>query len=747
MNTMVGANQPADPADLADLGRQQTAIDRLLMAEGAGHVVHDLPARADGRNVALASRPWRLDPIPYVITTEEFAWIEEAVARRMAMLEAILDDLHGERSLVADGQIDPAILWGSADYRLAAVGAAERRGQKRWLSTYAVDVVRRADGAWFAIADLVDTSVGVGYMLLDRRVHEQVVEPSTEPVRSLEPSLHQLRKALVDTTDVVGPRVVMLTSGIDHPAYVEHAYMATQLGFNVVEGADLVVRDHCLWLQTLGGLERVDVLHRQIGDRQLDPLETNTYGAAGIPAVLLADEKSALAITNAHGCGVVQDPALLGSWDRLGEALTGEAPWLTMTSPQLAAGSTRIDDLLGAPAERVRCFVDGQIVDQPIVVRFHALASDDGITVVPGGNGRVIEAHDDPTRPTPCRAKDVWVLGAEPAATRPAAVSAPQVDFITSVPTRAADSLYWMGRASERSEVVARAARVVAAVPPTATAVGASLGPSPAMRLLADLVGASDDWTGGETTAGALRRRAVAGAAASLEFHIGSMLAEAASVREFLSTTTGRVLGELVMTRSRLSDHPVDVDVLDSLLFQLSAFGGLWSESVVRGPAWYFGDFAKRYERTVVALIGAAAASATAADASLSDADRRRGLESVLAANDSLVAYRRRHRSDVELDAVLRLLLHDDRNPRSAAASIAGLTRNATAIGWNAGLDRIETIGDDIAAIEPAMPSTVFDEIVDRLHTLAAELTSTRLVAPPHATPVRPRTVDPGAVA
>lgn len=739
MSTTLG-----DTADPAELGRQQLAIDRLLMSEGAGHIVHDLPARADGRNVALTSRPWRLDPLPYVITSDEFGWIEEAVTRRMSMLESLLVDLYGERQLVADGSIDPTALWGSAGYRLAAVGAAQRRGQKRWLSTYAVDVVRRADGVWFAIADLADTPVGLGYTLLDRKVLEQVVDPPTDAVRSLEPALQRMRKALVDSTDVAGPRVVVLTSGIDHPAYVEHAYVATQLGFNVVEGPDLVVRDHQLWLQTLGGLERVDVLYRRIADRQLDPLETNTYGAAGIPAVLLADEKSSLSIANSHGCGVIEDPSLLGLWDRVGASLTGEESWLEMRSPHLSRGSTRIDDLLGAPAERVPCLVDGVIVEHPLVLRFHAVADDDGITVIPGGNGRVIEPHDDPTRPTPCRAKDMWVLGVEPVSTLTTpSISAPQVDFITSVPTRAADSLYWLGRASERAEVVARAARVVAAAQPAGT------GPiqTPAMRLLADLIGADPAWAANARTGVDLRREAVVAAVGSLEFHIGSMLAESASVREFLSTTTGRVLGELVVSRSALGDHPGDVDAIDTLLFQLSAFAGLWSESVVRGPAWYFGDFAKRYERTVVALTSAAAAASAAGDHALTGPDRRRGLESVLAANDSLVAYRRRHRSDVELDAVLRLLLHDDRNPRSAAASVAGLTRNATAIGWNAGLDRLAAVGADIEAIDPSTPGDVLRSIITRLHDLAAELTSTRLVAPPHPTLVRPRLVDPGAVA
>ena len=735
-----------DQLDPAELARRQVAIDRLLMAEGAGHIVHDLPTRADGRTVGLASRPWRLDPTPYVVNADDFVWLEGAVSRRMAMLEALLDDVYGERRVVADGLVDPSVLWGSQAYRLAAVGAAERRGQKRWLSNYSVDVVRRADGVWIAIADHTDTPAGFGYTLLDRSVITQVDDGGSEPPRPLEPSLQLVRRALVDSTDVEGPRVVMLTSGIDHPAYVDHSYLATQLGFNVVEGPDLVVRDHELWLQTLGGLERIDVLYRRITDRGLDPLETNAFGSAGIPAVLLVDETSTLAITNAHGSGVLEDPSLVPLWDRVGGELVGEDPWLTMTSPRAARGSTRIDDLLGAPAERVPCLVDGRVVEQPVVLRLHAVATDDGIFVIPGGNGRVIEPFDDPSRPTPCRAKDVWVLGQPTVLRMEEAISAPQVDFITSVPTRAADSLYWLGRASERAEVVARATRVVAAAPPSSPGAG----PTPAMRLLASLIGEDDFLApGGHGGPGRLplRRAAATAGATSIEFHVGSMLAESASVREFLSTTTGRVLGEMVITRRRLVDEPTDVDALDALLLQLSAFAGLWSESVVRGPAWYFGDFAKRYERCVVALTSAAIASATAADASLSDPDRRRGLESVLAANDSLVAYRRRHRSDVELGAVLNLLLHDERNPRSASASIAGLVRNATAIGWNAGIDRISSLGDVVDGVGPSTPASVLEDVETRLHALAAELTSTRLVAPPHPTLVRPRLVDPGAVA
>ena len=743
----VDANEPTDPIEL---GIRQGAIDRLLMAEGAGHIVHDLPVRSDGRSVGLASRPWRLDPLPYVVTADEFTWIEGAVTRRMQMLEALLGDLYGDRRLVADGVIDPALLWSSPAYRLSAVGAASRRHQQRWLSSYAVDLVRTADGVWFAIADHTDTPAGLGYTLLDRSVLTQVADIGADLPRTIDSALALTRRALIDTTTIEGPRVVVLTSGIDHPAYVDHSYLATQLGFNIVEGPDLVVRDGVLWLQTLGGLEQVDVLHRRIVDRQLDPLETNTYGAAGIPAVLLADDAGTLTMGNAHGTGVIEDASLLGLWDRAGTELTGEEPWLRLRSPRLALGATRIDDVLGRPAERVPCLADGRIVDQPIVLRFHAVATADGIAVIPGGNGRIIEAHDDPTLPTPARAKDIWVLGDDVA---PALVaeprSAPQVDFITSVPTRAAHSLFWLCRASERAEAVARSMRVIASAPPLAAWSGR---PTPAMELLASLTGTealatefATEPDGVDLTAA--RKAAVGAAAASLEFHIGSMLAESASVREFLSTTTGRVLGEMVDSRRRLTERPDDVDALDAILFQLSAFAGLWSESVVRGPAWYFGDFAKRYERALVAITSATVATRVAVDSTLNDMARRRGLEAVLGANDSLVAYRRRHRSDVELDAVLALVLHDRRNPRSAAASIAGMVRNASAIGWTAGIARLEAVAVDLDGIGQETSNSQLDDATGRLHALATELTATRLVAPPHPTLVRSSLVDPGAVA
>jgi uncharacterized circularly permuted ATP-grasp superfamily protein len=143
-----------------ELDRRQKLLDRLLSAEGAGHVIHDLPIRADGRVVALESRPWRVDPLPYVLTSDEFSWLAGAVAERMRGAEAILSDLYGDRRLVGERIIDPARMWATDRYRLAAVG---HRAPRRWLTSFSVDVVRDSTGYWYCIADHTDAPTGLGY--------------------------------------------------------------------------------------------------------------------------------------------------------------------------------------------------------------------------------------------------------------------------------------------------------------------------------------------------------------------------------------------------------------------------------------------------------------------------------------------------------------------------------------------------------------------------------------------------------
>ena len=702
-------------APLAELCARRDVVDGLLIAEGAGHVVHDLPLRADGRAVSLESRPWRLDPIPYVIDPADFDVLEAAVRARMVAAEAIIDDLYGARRLIRERVVPPAALWGTRRYRTAAVG----RRPVRWLTTYALDVVRDTAGSWHAVQELTDAPSGLGYAVMNRAVMNRVVHRNGVP-RSLRGALVLIRRGLADSSPVEGPRVVTFTGGIDHASYVEHSYLATQLGFNLVEGADLVVRQRRLWLRTLAGLEPIDVVHRRLEDEFVDPLDVATVGVAGVPSILLAASAGNVSLANAYGSGVLEEPELAPFWDNAAEVLTGHRPTLPLPAAAPTGGPLGgVDASIGAVAERVPRLDGDVVVEQPLIVRLHAVATTEGIHVVAGGTGRVLASGDDPRRPTPCVAKDVWVLGPD-VSVAVAPPLAPQVDLIASVPTRAADSLFWLGRAAERAEALARALRVVLSVSPS--------GREARGDLLVDLLETLTPPHPADSAASVEGR--IASSTADLVRQIGSVLAEASSVREFLSATTGRVLAEMVDARNRLQDPVAEVDTLDEVLLQLSAFSGLWSESVVRGPAWYYGDFARRMERAITALSTTAMAVRRATDGGhpITDPFGRYALEYVLATNDSLVAYRRRHRSDIEAATVIALLVLDERNPRSAAASLVAMREDVGQIGWDVGTTALDAL---VSSLPARRDATAMHEAVDEVRSLAARLSAARLAVPP----------------
>jgi uncharacterized alpha-E superfamily protein len=214
---------------------------------------------------------------------------------------------------------------------------------------------------------------------------------------------------------------------------------------------------------------------------------------------------------------------------------------------------------------------------------------------------------------------------------------------------------------------------------------------------------------------------------------IGSLLTEATTVREFLSVTTGRVLSHLAELRSALQQHLTLVDDLDAVLADFAALAGLWQESTVRGPAWRIGDTGRRLERCLVVLDLIDGVFdprfATAGDSAANAEVEAAAVEVLLAANDSLVAYRRRYRSDVELDAALTLLVRDESNPRSLAASIERLTRHAG--------DGEAALGDVFVDRTRAALALPIDELVPEMRAAVVEA-GDRIVTRWFSTPVNP---------
>lgn len=751
-------------AGLSDLHARQADHDRLLAAEGAGHIVHDLPLRTDGRMVALESRPWRLDPIPLVIDGDEFVALSDAAIARMQMLEAILADLYGDRTLLSDAVVDPVALWGSPKYRLAAFGT---RPHRRWLTNYAVEVVRDSDGQWRVIRDLTDAPSGVGYALLGRmvsgRVHRDVISrlQAGRALRSLDPFADRLRDGLADVAATKNPRIVVLSGGVDHPSYVEQSYLATRLGLNLAEGADLVVRQRRVWMRSLAGLEPVDVLFRRLEDDRVDPMEVNAEGSVGVPGLLLAARSRGVSLANAHGSGVIEDPTLGEYWDAAGAWLTGrgsdyQGVWPLQHLPE--------SERAGMSWMTSPSFDGSQRVDRAVVLRLHLVASDKGIDVLQGGSARVLAEGDDPRVPTLATAKDVWIVGgtvAPPAVRRRDPL--PQVDLVASVPTRAAEALFWAGRAMERAELIARAMEVV--LDRTSGLIDAEVAEpwvANGLDMLGSIAGVS-----GRVDPGANDRAGATFALAveALNNQLGSFLAEASSVREFFSVTAGRMLARLADSRAQLrwivatddtsSSSVVDIARIDgrhleSILVDLASLVGLWNESVVHGPAWRFGEVGRRLERAfgvvdgvrgAFGLLGSASVAgapwaATAGMPALDDGldfQRQRVVELVLAANESLVAYRRRHRSDVEFETAVHLVIAEVHNPRAVASAIREVRHQADRLGWVTGFKSATTLLDSLeraefGSVESA--AAVLSDVFEKCDLLARDVVGSYLSAP-----------------
>ena len=405
--------------DAGQLGAWQAQVDRLLVAEGAGHLVHDLPVRADGRVATIASRPWRLDPIPVVIDTETFQWLSSAVIERMDALEEVLGDLYGARQLVRDGVVPADLL--ALERPLPAGGGRSLRRP----GALADDVRRRhrarpptASGG--SCRTSPTRRPGIGYALLDRSVMSRTSAEllATSGIASLARFPGQLRRALAASSPAPSPRTVLFSGGIDHPSYIDHSYLAVQLGVHLVEGADLVVRQGRLWLRTLDGLEPIDVVYRRLEDptsiRSRPVRSAHRRGRDPGPAAGRQVRRHRARQRARRRCRRGHDARRPCGRPRraIWRASSCGCPSSTATRPPLAT---------------TPLFDGSQIRAGEVVLRMFAVHDGRTGSVMPGGSGRVLAPGDDPSLPTACVAKDVWVVGTT--LTPFIAAALPQVDF------------------------------------------------------------------------------------------------------------------------------------------------------------------------------------------------------------------------------------------------------------------------------------------------------------------------------
>src|SRR5882724_4316 len=258
------------------LSRNQDVL-RLLKENGVTYNIYGDPA---GFN-----RPWSLDLIPFLINKEEWQKIESGLIQRVTILDLILKDIYGEQRLIKNRLLPVELVYNHPGFFRQCMGI--RQPGKHSLIFYASDIGRSADGKIWIVNDRTQAPSGSGYALENRMAMARILPElfGGLKVRRLSGYFNALRNALTEIAPSQrdAPRIVILTPGPGNETYFEHSYLSSFLGFTLVQGNDLMVKDNYVWLKTLGGLEKVDVILRRVDDSYCDPLELREDSQLGVP--------------------------------------------------------------------------------------------------------------------------------------------------------------------------------------------------------------------------------------------------------------------------------------------------------------------------------------------------------------------------------------------------------------------------------------------------------------------------------
>jgi uncharacterized circularly permuted ATP-grasp superfamily protein/uncharacterized alpha-E superfamily protein len=490
-----------------ELQRRSETCERLVNEQGIAYNVYGDPRGME--------RPWQLDAIPFVIAPDEWRSLEAGLIQRATLLNKILADCYGAQQLIHSRWLSPAMVFGQPDFLRPCHGI--KVPGDSYLHFYAADLVRSHDGRWWVISDRTQIPTGAGYALANRLVTSRIFpEPFRDNnVQRLAGFFRDAQNSLarLSPRGEANARVVMLTPGPHNETYFEQAYLARYLGYMLVEGQDLTVRDNCVWLKTLSGLERVDVILRRVDDDFCDPLELRNDSILGVPGLVEAVRAGNVVMANSLGCGLVQSPAFMSFLPGLCEHILGEdlklpsvATWwcgqknarkyvlenldklvvkpafrthLRMPEPgKLLSDEERADlkrriefdpDLFVAQ-ERIELstapsWEKKSLVAKPVGLRVFLVATENGFSVMPGGlarvapdvSGRFISMQRDSS------SKDTWIPSATPVADVSLLQSAAQNVELrrtgNNLPSRLADNFFWLGRYSERADATARLLR------------------------------------------------------------------------------------------------------------------------------------------------------------------------------------------------------------------------------------------------------------------------------------------------
>ncbi|MDQ2740699.1 MAG: circularly permuted type 2 ATP-grasp protein [Chloroflexota bacterium] len=287
-----------------DLRRRQQDADLAFLNQGITFTVYGSEEGTE--------RIWPYDLLPRIITSDEWSTIESGFTQRITALNLFLKDIYHDGNILNDGIVPHELVHSCRHFRREMRGVTVPGNV--YVSVVGSDLVRRPDGGFAVLEDNLRVPSGVSYMLVNREVMKRVFASlfSTCGVRPIQ----HYGQALLSTLHALAPSgnpdptIVLLTPGVYNSAYFEHAYLARQMGIQLVEGRDLLVHDNRVYLRTTGGPRRVDVIYRRVDDDFLDPLTFRADSKLGVPGLMNAYRAGNVALANAIGTGVADDKAV-----------------------------------------------------------------------------------------------------------------------------------------------------------------------------------------------------------------------------------------------------------------------------------------------------------------------------------------------------------------------------------------------------------------------------------------------------
>jgi uncharacterized circularly permuted ATP-grasp superfamily protein len=287
----------------ADIDEYKAAAESAIHVMGITFTVYS-------EEEGSIDRAWPFDIIPRIIDKKEWVQVEAGLKQRVQALNLFIDDLYHEQRVVKDGIFPAELLQDSKNFRPQCVGVNPPLGI--WAHICGSDLVRDKDGTFYVLEDNLRVPSGVSYMLENRQVMKRVFPDMFEQysILPVDDYPSQLYDMLASLSPRPGdkPEIVVLTPGVYNSAYFEHAYLAQQMGAELVLGSDLVVeKDNVVYMRTIDGLTRVDVIYRRIDDMFLDPEVFNPESMLGVPGLMRAWKAGNVALANAPGAGVADD--------------------------------------------------------------------------------------------------------------------------------------------------------------------------------------------------------------------------------------------------------------------------------------------------------------------------------------------------------------------------------------------------------------------------------------------------------